>query len=109
MPSNYVLTIVLIVGIDTISINHLVEFLRRPPIDRTSELIENVVKSNETKRVKSYFESGCLNVHDSVQNMSKCKYTSALNKHFDFFFLVQVFRKSAKLNDCVPCRFAKLL
>lgn len=99
----------LIVGIDTISINHLVEFLRRPPIDRTSELIENIVKSNETKRVKSYFESGCINVHDSVQNMSKCKYTSALNKHFDFFFLVQVFRKSGKLNDCVPCRFAKLL
>ncbi|KAH9712543.1 FAD-binding protein [Citrus sinensis] len=49
------------------------EFLRRPPIDRTSELIENIVKSNETKRVKSYFESGCLNVHDSVQNMSKSK------------------------------------
>ncbi|KAK9228495.1 hypothetical protein WN944_021446 [Citrus x changshan-huyou] len=49
------------------------EFLRRPPIDRTSELIENIVKSNETKRVKSYFESGCINVHDSVQNMSKSK------------------------------------
>ncbi|KAH9712541.1 FAD-binding protein [Citrus sinensis] len=49
------------------------EFLRRPPIDRTSELIENIVKSNETKRVKSYFESGCLNVHDSVQNMSKLR------------------------------------
>lgn len=49
------------------------EFLRRPPIDRTSELIENIVKSNETKRVKSYFESGCINVRDSVQNMSKSK------------------------------------
>lgn len=49
------------------------EFLRRPPIDRTSELIENIVKSNETKRVKSYFESGCINVRDSVQNMSKLR------------------------------------
>ncbi|TXG60021.1 hypothetical protein EZV62_014594 [Acer yangbiense] len=54
------------------------EFLRRPPINAKSELIENILKANETKRVKSYFEAGCLNIHDSVENMSKSK--SILNE-----------------------------
>ncbi|KAJ4714625.1 FAD-binding protein [Melia azedarach] len=49
------------------------EFLRRPPIGRTSELIGNIINANETKRVKSYFEAGCVNVHDSVQNISKLR------------------------------------
>ncbi|XP_044470233.1 uncharacterized protein LOC123199343 isoform X5 [Mangifera indica] len=49
------------------------EFLRRPPIDKTSKLIENIVKASETQRVKSYFEAGCINVHDSLQSMSKSK------------------------------------
>ncbi|CAK7323019.1 unnamed protein product [Dovyalis caffra] len=49
------------------------EFLRRPPIDRISQLIENIIKANETKRVKSYIEAGCVNVHDSIQNTNKSK------------------------------------
>lgn len=51
----------------------LIEFLRRPPIDETSQLIKNIIKANETKRVKSYIEAGCINVHDSIQNTNKCK------------------------------------
>lgn len=47
------------------------EFLRRPPIDETSQLIKNIIKANETKRVKSYIEAGCINVHDSIQNTNK--------------------------------------
>ena len=49
------------------------EFLRRPPINKTSELVEKIIKSNETKRVKSYVEAGCINSHDGTQNISKCK------------------------------------
>ncbi|KAK3211077.1 hypothetical protein Dsin_015783 [Dipteronia sinensis] len=60
------------------------EFLRRPPINAKSELIQNILKANETKRVKSYFEAGCLNIHDSVENMSKL-HTSlvGLNDHLN--------------------------
>lgn len=47
------------------------ERLRRPPIDRTSELVENIIKANETKRVKSYFEAGCINTDHGVQSVSK--------------------------------------
>ncbi|KAB5516447.1 hypothetical protein DKX38_027095 [Salix brachista] len=51
----------------------LIEFLRQPPIDGTSQLIKNIIKANETRRVKSYIEAGCINVHDSIQNTNKCK------------------------------------
>ncbi|XP_039068730.1 uncharacterized protein LOC120214991 [Hibiscus syriacus] len=50
------------------------EFLRRPPINEVSNLIENVLKAKETKRLKSYLEAGCINNHDCVHNMSKCKF-----------------------------------
>ncbi|RVW92082.1 hypothetical protein CK203_037123 [Vitis vinifera] len=41
--------------------------------NKTSELVEKIIKSNETKRVKSYVEAGCINSHDGTQNISKCK------------------------------------
>ncbi|XP_062156172.1 uncharacterized protein LOC133864007 [Alnus glutinosa] len=47
------------------------EYLRRCPIDRTSELVKKIVEANGTKRVKSYFDAGCINAHDGVQNISK--------------------------------------
>ncbi|XWS45069.1 hypothetical protein CRYUN_Cryun15aG0105000 [Craigia yunnanensis] len=53
------------------------EFLQRPPINKTSKLIENIIKANETKRLKSYLEAGCINSHDRVQNM--CNFKSLLN------------------------------
>ncbi|KAL5777627.1 hypothetical protein ACOSP7_010553 [Xanthoceras sorbifolium] len=56
------------------------EFLRRPPINAKSELIENILKANETKRVKLYFEAGCNNIHDNVENMSKLR-TSLVGLH----------------------------
>ncbi|XP_022775063.1 uncharacterized protein LOC111317025 isoform X3 [Durio zibethinus] len=56
------------------------EFLRRPPINKTSKLIENIIKANETKRLKSYFEVGCITSHDSVENMSKLR-TCLLGLH----------------------------
>ncbi|GAB2281868.1 hypothetical protein Dimus_016430 [Dionaea muscipula] len=46
-----------------------IEFLRRPPIDDTSQLVQSIIKANETNKVKSYFQRGCINTHDSVQKM----------------------------------------
>ncbi|OMP01698.1 hypothetical protein COLO4_11665 [Corchorus olitorius] len=45
--------------------------LQRPPINKTSKLIESIIKANETKRLKSYLEAGCVNSHDRVTNMNK--------------------------------------
>lgn len=47
------------------------EYLRRQPIEKNSELVERIIRDNETKRLSSYVEAGCLNAHDTVQNMSK--------------------------------------
>ncbi|KAL6225025.1 hypothetical protein ACLB2K_003878 [Fragaria x ananassa] len=47
---------------------HALEFLRRPPINKTSQLVKNIIQSNETKRVKSYIEAGCINTDDEVQS-----------------------------------------
>lgn len=47
------------------------EFLRRPPIDTTSEIIDRVLKANMTRRLASYIQAGCLNPHDSKLNMNK--------------------------------------
>ncbi|XP_060201374.1 uncharacterized protein LOC132629955 isoform X3 [Lycium barbarum] len=47
------------------------EYLRRQPIEKYSELVERIIRDNETDRLSSYIEAGCLNAHDSVQNMSK--------------------------------------
>ncbi|XP_024181088.1 uncharacterized protein LOC112186801 isoform X2 [Rosa chinensis] len=50
---------------------HALEFLRRPAIDKTSELVKNIIQSNETKRVKSYIEAGCINTDDGRHNITK--------------------------------------
>ncbi|KAF9616884.1 hypothetical protein IFM89_032846 [Coptis chinensis] len=47
------------------------EFLRRPSLEKTSELVDNIIKANETERMKAYLQSGCRNVHDGVQSISK--------------------------------------
>uniref|UniRef100_A0A2P2KDY2 Uncharacterized protein MANES_13G105100 n=1 Tax=Rhizophora mucronata TaxID=61149 RepID=A0A2P2KDY2_RHIMU len=47
------------------------EFLRRPPINSKSELIAEILKANETKRLKSYVAAGCVTSHNSIQNTSK--------------------------------------
>ncbi|KAF7834225.1 ADP-ribosylation factor GTPase-activating protein glo3 isoform X3 [Senna tora] len=49
------------------------EYIRRPPIDRTSDLINKIIVANETKRVKTYIEAGCRNSLDGVQNVNKTK------------------------------------
>ncbi|OAP05118.1 hypothetical protein AXX17_AT3G43790 [Arabidopsis thaliana] len=48
-------------------------FLQRPPIVTSSKLIENIIKKNETRRLKSYIEAGCINIHDAAQSTRACK------------------------------------
>ncbi|CAA7055970.1 unnamed protein product [Microthlaspi erraticum] len=43
-------------------------FLQRPPIVTSSKLMENIIKNNETRRLKSYIEAGCVNTHDAAQS-----------------------------------------
>ncbi|XP_027184409.1 uncharacterized protein LOC113782706 isoform X2 [Coffea eugenioides] len=47
------------------------DFLRRPPIDTTSELVANIIKANETRRLSSYIQAGCVNMHDRKQCLGK--------------------------------------
>ncbi|KAI7998250.1 hypothetical protein LOK49_LG10G00835 [Camellia lanceoleosa] len=56
------------------------EFIRRPPINKTSELIERIFRANETRRVLTYVEAGCVNAHDSIQNISNL-HTCQLGLH----------------------------
>nr|XP_016468889.1 PREDICTED: uncharacterized protein LOC107791357 isoform X2 [Nicotiana tabacum] len=49
------------------------EYIRRPPIEKNSGLVERIIRENDTKRLSSYVEAGCLNAHDTLQNMSKSK------------------------------------
>ncbi|KAI3470467.1 hypothetical protein Pfo_027130 [Paulownia fortunei] len=46
-------------------------FLGRPPINKTSTMVERIIKAHGSRRVLSYVEAGCVNTHDSVQNVSK--------------------------------------
>ncbi|KAL5726933.1 hypothetical protein ACHQM5_000175 [Ranunculus cassubicifolius] len=47
------------------------ELLRRPSLSKTSEVVANILKANQTERLKAYVESGCRNVHDGVQSLTK--------------------------------------
>ncbi|EEF33482.1 uncharacterized protein LOC8288719 isoform X2 [Ricinus communis] len=46
------------------------ELLRRSPLNSKSELIQSIIKANETERVKTYMAAGCIKNYDSIQNMS---------------------------------------
>ncbi|KAK7302885.1 hypothetical protein RJT34_13782 [Clitoria ternatea] len=52
------------------------EFIRRPPIDTNSKLVNKVIIANETKRVNAYVTSECRNLNDSIQTVMNCKYNS---------------------------------
>ncbi|KAM7499135.1 hypothetical protein LguiA_023549 [Lonicera macranthoides] len=49
------------------------EFIRRPSIEKTSKLVEDIIKANESRRLLSYVEGGCINALDSVENLNKSK------------------------------------
>ncbi|WJX87760.1 hypothetical protein P8452_69918 [Trifolium repens] len=52
------------------------EFIRKPSINTNSKLISNIIKANETERLKSYVNFECKNRKDVVQNatsLGSCK------------------------------------
>nr|GMC54716.1 uncharacterized protein LOC109190702 [Ipomoea batatas] len=42
------------------------EYVQRPPIEMKSDLVEQIIRDNETKRLLSYIEAGCKNTNDEV-------------------------------------------
>ncbi|KAJ0253725.1 FAD-binding protein [Hirschfeldia incana] len=42
--------------------------LKRSPVVTSSDLIKNILKNNETRRLKSYIESGCINIDDAAKS-----------------------------------------
>ncbi|CAI9090966.1 OLC1v1025866C1 [Oldenlandia corymbosa var. corymbosa] len=56
-----------------VSFRQGLDFLRRPPLNLKSELIGQIIKANQSKRLSSYLEAGCVNTHDSKQNISKLR------------------------------------
>ncbi|CDY08159.1 BnaA06g15670D [Brassica napus] len=42
--------------------------LKRSPMLTSSTLIKNLIKSNETRRLKSYIDSGCINIDDAAKS-----------------------------------------
>ncbi|XP_009149716.1 uncharacterized protein LOC103873037 isoform X2 [Brassica rapa] len=49
--------------------------LKRSPMLTSSTLIKNLIKSNETRRLKSYIDSGCINIDDAAKS-TKALHTS---------------------------------
>ncbi|XP_042015167.1 uncharacterized protein LOC121763257 isoform X2 [Salvia splendens] len=54
-----------------VSFQQALGFLRRPPIDKTSTLVERIINAHGSRRFLSYFQAGCAHNHDRVQNVSK--------------------------------------
>ncbi|KAH0922151.1 hypothetical protein HID58_022169 [Brassica napus] len=49
--------------------------LKRSPMLTSSTLIKNLIKSNETRRLKSYIDFGCINIDDAAKS-TKALHTS---------------------------------
>ncbi|XP_048638537.1 uncharacterized protein LOC106347401 [Brassica napus] len=49
--------------------------LKCSPMLTSSTLIKNLIKSNETRRLKSYIDSGCINIDDAAKS-TKALHTS---------------------------------
>ncbi|XP_010275515.1 PREDICTED: uncharacterized protein LOC104610547 isoform X1 [Nelumbo nucifera] len=47
------------------------ELLRRPPVNKKSEVVDAIIKANETMRLKAYLEAGCITANDGVQSIRK--------------------------------------
>ncbi|GER45125.1 major surface glycoprotein G [Striga asiatica] len=54
-----------------IGFQQALEFLRQPSINKTSKLVERIIKAHDSRRILSYVESGYVNCHNCVQNVSK--------------------------------------
>ncbi|KAL4575196.1 hypothetical protein LXL04_022038 [Taraxacum kok-saghyz] len=58
------------------------DFIRRPSIDDTSELLKNVIKANNTERMQSYIKSGYTHSSDRTENLNKLNYVWTFDDYF---------------------------
>ncbi|XP_056158248.1 uncharacterized protein LOC115685264 isoform X1 [Syzygium oleosum] len=63
-----------------VSFQQGLEFVRRPALDRSSNLLKNIIKANETERLTSYFNAGCIHANDGSQSLTKL-HTCVLGLH----------------------------
>ncbi|KAF5178770.1 Fad-binding protein [Thalictrum thalictroides] len=49
------------------------ELLQSPPLNKTSQVVDNIVKANQTDRVKAYAQSGCRITSDGIQKVNTCQ------------------------------------
>ncbi|XP_024990199.1 uncharacterized protein LOC112524558 isoform X2 [Cynara cardunculus var. scolymus] len=54
-----------------VSFRQALEFIRRPSIDKTSELFQKVIRANETERIQSYIKAGCTHATNKAENLNK--------------------------------------
>uniref|UniRef100_A0A1D1YN66 Proline dehydrogenase 1, mitochondrial n=1 Tax=Anthurium amnicola TaxID=1678845 RepID=A0A1D1YN66_9ARAE len=47
------------------------EFFRRPPLQKTSKVVQYVIEANQTCRLKAYLESGSRHAYLDMQNIRK--------------------------------------
>ncbi|XP_030538991.2 uncharacterized protein LOC115747087 [Rhodamnia argentea] len=63
-----------------VSFQQGLELLRRPALDGSSILLKNIIKANETERLTSYFNAGCIHANDGSQSLTKLR-TCVLGLH----------------------------
>ncbi|GJY71869.1 hypothetical protein Tco_0475572 [Tanacetum coccineum] len=56
-----------------VSFRQALEFIRRPSIEKTSELFEKVIKANNTHRMQSYVKAGYAHTSIRAENLNKSK------------------------------------
>ncbi|XP_078160774.1 uncharacterized protein LOC144556155 isoform X3 [Carex rostrata] len=53
--------------------NQELGYFRRPQINKDSKVVNDIIKSNMTERMKSYLDAGCTHSHHNIQNLSQSK------------------------------------
>nr|XP_043613340.1 uncharacterized protein LOC122585283 [Erigeron canadensis] len=54
-----------------VSFRQGLEYIRRPSIDKPSELLEKVIKANYTDRMQSYIKAGYVHTYTRAENLNK--------------------------------------
>ncbi|KAI3734744.1 hypothetical protein L6452_14220 [Arctium lappa] len=54
-----------------VNFRQALEFIRRPSIEKTSELFQKVIRANETDRIQSYIKAGCAHATSRAENLNK--------------------------------------
>ncbi|XP_020087786.1 uncharacterized protein LOC109709843 isoform X2 [Ananas comosus] len=48
-----------------------IEYFRRPKLDGTSKIVDEIIRSNFTEKMKAYVEAGCNHSFQNIQNISQ--------------------------------------